>query len=584
MTMQEIGCAERRADIDNLLQQVKAERGLAASAQGQMSNDWWKRFYSRHPEITSKRAEPYNAGKARKCTWESIDRWFTYYERNFQAIKPKVLINADETCSQVKRKAQVLAVAGERVQVNEFCSADDKISGIVCIMTTTTDPPQGKLLAPALVFLSGRSGGTEKKAKRARLQRVWFKDTMPDTCIGVSPNGSATVAIWRNFAHHLARQVPDHMRPALLLTDNLAGHLDLEVNRVFRENNIHAMVFPPNATQVIQPLDTHLFGPLKGSLSQLYANHVKREHDRVPKNELSGIFCRALREVSSPALIVKAFADNGLFPIDRKRVLKNKLLKLSGCAEERFPAEDVHPASVISPLGRLYEWAQGDHPAAFGAGKDQMRRAADPPSTSQAEQPQLTAICCPASIGSSMEARLEVFRRTIINLHSPRAATADRQWSQSSLHLGAQTSLLSDVSYMCTSFEFDHEIRRRKEEAKKKQQENAEKRRAKVRAKARIPAPSMGLPQSCAANASAPTAAIVVQAVSGHPQAQSGQHDPPVRSATGIVPRKKRSQRSKRPSADSKVKPGFRVRVPRPRKRTKKASSLSAAIADSKDD
>ncbi len=49
----------------------------------------------------------------------------------------------------------------------------------------------------------------------------------------------------------------------LLLGDNLSSHLSVEVIYLCRENDVEFVCLTPNITQILQPLDAGLFGPMK---------------------------------------------------------------------------------------------------------------------------------------------------------------------------------------------------------------------------------------------------------------------------------------------------------------------------------
>jgi len=50
----------------------------------------------------------------------------------------------------------------------------------------------------------------------------------------------------------------------VLLGDNLASHLSLDVINKCRDANIEFVCLPAHSTDKMQPLDVGLFGPMKG--------------------------------------------------------------------------------------------------------------------------------------------------------------------------------------------------------------------------------------------------------------------------------------------------------------------------------
>ena len=53
------------------------------------------------------------------------------------------------------------------------------------------------------------------------------------------------------------------IRPVLLLVDGHTSHLDLEVAKLMRENNIEIFCLLPHTINAVQPLDVGVFGPAK---------------------------------------------------------------------------------------------------------------------------------------------------------------------------------------------------------------------------------------------------------------------------------------------------------------------------------
>ena len=58
----------------------------------------------------------------------------------------------------------------------------------------------------------------------------------------------------------------------ILIGDNLASHLNMEVIDQCSTNGIEFVCFPPNITDKLQPLDVGVFGPFKG----YWKNQLKR--------------------------------------------------------------------------------------------------------------------------------------------------------------------------------------------------------------------------------------------------------------------------------------------------------------------
>ena len=51
--------------------------------------------------------------------------------------------------------------------------------------------------------------------------------------------------------------------PKILIGDNLASHISIDIINQLKEHNINMIFLPPNSTHLTQPLDIAFFRPLK---------------------------------------------------------------------------------------------------------------------------------------------------------------------------------------------------------------------------------------------------------------------------------------------------------------------------------
>jgi len=63
----------------------------------------------------------------------------------------------------------------------------------------------------------------------------------------------------------------------VLVGDNLASHLSLDVITACRDNNIEFVCLPAHSTDKIQPLDVGFFGPMKQYWRQILRSHRKAD-------------------------------------------------------------------------------------------------------------------------------------------------------------------------------------------------------------------------------------------------------------------------------------------------------------------
>ena len=110
----------------------------------------------------------------------------------------------------------------------------------------------------------------------------------------------------------------------LLLGDNLASHISLEVINLCKEYDIEFVCLPPNSTDKMQPLDVGLFGPLKNT----WRKQLKKYADLDPtakllqKTEFPRMLKELIEELKPKEHLPSAFEKCGLVPLNRQKVLE----------------------------------------------------------------------------------------------------------------------------------------------------------------------------------------------------------------------------------------------------------------------
>jgi len=109
----------------------------------------------------------------------------------------------------------------------------------------------------------------------------------------------------------------------LLLVDNLASHISVEVIDLCRENDIEFVCLPPNSTDKMQPLDVGIFGPMKNA----WRDQLRRYQDKDPdaklqqKTEFPAMLSELLKSLDTKRILPPSFRKCSLFPLNRMEVL-----------------------------------------------------------------------------------------------------------------------------------------------------------------------------------------------------------------------------------------------------------------------
>jgi hypothetical protein len=109
----------------------------------------------------------------------------------------------------------------------------------------------------------------------------------------------------------------------ILIGDNLASHISLKVIQSCRENNIEFVCLPPNATDIMQPLDVGFFDPMKAA----WRAQLRKYADRDPtaklllKTEFPSMLKELLEALSPEKHLPTAFKKCSLVPVNHEKVL-----------------------------------------------------------------------------------------------------------------------------------------------------------------------------------------------------------------------------------------------------------------------
>ena len=123
----------------------------------------------------------------------------------------------------------------------------------------------------------------------------------------------------------MKEQAPDHQ--CVLLLDALRAHFAPVVLEAFSRNHILPVAVPALCTDVLQPLDTHVFTAFKHRLRELYSELLHKSAD-ASIAEFIGCVRRAIESVLCGRDWAHSFAQNG-FDWQQARV-SEKLLALVG--------------------------------------------------------------------------------------------------------------------------------------------------------------------------------------------------------------------------------------------------------------
>ena len=291
-------------DIRCLVKSYLDSRGVtdATFDENCPGKDWLERFTKRH-NLTQRIATNIKSSRA-EITQERVIQYFDNLEPNLSGIPPENLFNYDETnITDDPGAVKVVVQRGLRRIERKKEHSKQSISVMFCGNSA------GEYLPPMVVYTA------------QNLYSTWTEGGPPGAAYDATPSGwfdSRTFESW--FALIFLSNVVSKPGPKALIGDNLPSHFS---PKVIEGNNIKFITMPPASTHLCQPLDVAVFRPAKRIWRKQLDNWRKetRRKGSIPKNQFPRMLktlCESLRGEN----LVSGFRATGLYPLDRRQILK----------------------------------------------------------------------------------------------------------------------------------------------------------------------------------------------------------------------------------------------------------------------
>ena len=172
--------------------------------------------------------------------------------------------------------------------------------------------------------------------------------------VALTPMGYMNKAMWMEtmkiFVNLVGqRQGLGRQKQAILYLDGCSSHGKVETKTLLQENNITAIYFPANTSQIVQPAD--------GAIFQNYKPTAAKEVELLDFNASMGIpdqkyydlaaSLEAHRKSVTPTVIRAGFKKRGIYPWEPNLILANAY---SACPQDSFleVSKDVHDQLVLA--------------------------------------------------------------------------------------------------------------------------------------------------------------------------------------------------------------------------------------------
>lgn len=204
-----------------------------------------------------------------------------------------------------------------------------------CFTVMMCGSADGEVMPPYFVF----------KAKNKMSD--WLLNGPKGSRLNVSDSGWVDLVVFEDwFAQHFLPKVRHIPGRKVIIGDNLAAHLSLNVLKLCQENNISFIFLPPNSTHFLQPLDVSFFAPLKSHwrqvLNEWRNSALGRKLISMPRSVFTYLIKKTLDLCKSneSANLIAGFKSTGIFPTNRDKALS----KVRSVAE---PQENQNQVSKV---------------------------------------------------------------------------------------------------------------------------------------------------------------------------------------------------------------------------------------------
>lgn len=315
--------------------------------------DFVRCFLRRHKDLSVRTANLIKRSRA-ALSQEIVKDFFDHYEKTVAGIPASHIFNYDETNFR-DNPGSSKAIFQKGVKYAE--QVRDHTKSAISVMFCGS--AEGVLLPPTVVY------------KAANVYESWCSGGIEGALYYSTDSGwfdMFVFALWfkQSFLPHV-RRMPGRK---VLLGDNLASHISLEVIELCKKHNIEFICLPPNSTDKLQPLDVGFFGPMKYAWKRLLREELEKDPTAkvLAKPEFPRMLKELVMELKPAEHLPKAFEKTGLFPVNRQKVLERIPSVLDSAAiasnidqallkkleVRRFGSGTKKPRGKKVPAGRSY--------------------------------------------------------------------------------------------------------------------------------------------------------------------------------------------------------------------------------------
>ena len=276
---------------------------------------WIYRFRNRYPDLKGIWTRQLDTSRFRSMNRASLETYFDVVLKLYQQhqYQPQHIYNMDESGFSVgdSQSSRVLVNARTSSGFKQIGQRQEWITAIECVSAA------GVAIAPLIIF---KAQHTNSSWIPARTPREWRFSTSNSGWTSDSHGIEWLTSVFHPLTYPPVSTDPPTRR--LLIMDGHSSHITANVISFCMHKAIDLLILPPHTSQITQPLDIGLFGPLKSMLAKETDCRLRLDSGRIPKAEWIEMYIKARARAFTTSNILSGWRGAGLWPFSPVSVLE----------------------------------------------------------------------------------------------------------------------------------------------------------------------------------------------------------------------------------------------------------------------